>query len=281
MPNVIFRNNDFIYFASYSQSFLCDGNCSSAVNITKCKEYYPHGFTVDVNGATHSIDHGNHVAQCGSTLSSYTNRHKVSLMVADAPPSFVSSPIIVRDFQVHGINARVLTGACPMFTDHGGGTYVNLFINCTNTDQPAIEIKGKNVKIFNVNVTENGFLVRAIDDYHIDVGDLRIENSFGTIVLGNIASGNVNVVCTEAEKFFTLVVAQRTQNFVTTNCPLLSLDSVIDPLGTQYEIDYNYRNAEVNPYNQIFRWGVFLLLGIAVVLLLYTLITREQQLQSS
>ena len=191
----------------------------------------------------------------------------------------IAKKIVTGSFRTHCPNGTV-KGVCPLFHALDNSIFSDCNLECTNDDQPAIEIKGKNVKITNVNVPLNKFLARAIDNYHIDVGNLDVVNSQGTLVFANIgAESTVIVDCLPQKTFDTLVVTQRTGNVVTTTCSQVSLDSILSPLGTQYEIDYLFRNAEVNPENQIFRWGLVLYGIILGVLLLYTFITREAQIR--
>ena len=122
-------------------------------------------------------------------------------------------------------------------------------------------------------------MVRAIDDYHIDVGTLSVSGSTGTAVFANIGSGSVTVECTD-DNWFDRSWSYSANNFVDPgSCPVVSLDAILNPLGTQYEIDYINRNAEVTPLQEIFRWGLFALVGLFVALFLYTIVSREKQLR--
>ena len=190
------------------------------------------------------------------------------------------SQIITHSFTTHGLKNKTLRGPCPLFHALDNSKFQDLNLICTNANMPAIEIKGKNVQLLNVNVPENHFLARAIDNYHLEVGDLVIENSRGVVVFANIASGTITVRCEPNKQFDTLVVTQRVgSNLGSTSCSYVSLDAVLSPLGTQYEIDYLYRNAEVTPYNQFFRWGLILYGTILIALILYTFITREKEIR--
>ena len=176
--------------------------------------------------------------------------------------------VIVRDFSVHGgTKNNSVSGVCPLFLARDNSKFFDLELSCTNPGEPAIEIKGKNVVIQNVIVPRYQFLVRAIDDYHIDVGTLSVSGSTGTAVFANIGTGSVTVECTDDNRYDSLVVIQRANNFVDPgSCPVVSLDTILNPLGTQYEIDYINRNAEVTPLQEAVRWGLFTLVGLFVAL---------------
>ena len=135
--------------------------------------------------------------------------------------------------------------------------------------------------INNVNVPENKFLARAVDNYYIDVGNIEVVNSHGVLVFGNVGGDStIKVACRENETFETLIVTQRSANALQpTTCSQLSLDAVLSPLGVQYEIDYLYRNAEVNPKNEMMRWGLLLYGVLLLALFLYTFVTREAQIR--
>ena len=76
----------------------------------------------------------------------------------------------------------------PAFQARDNSKFFDMELTCTNPGEPAIEIRGKNVVIQNVKVPRNHLLVRAIDDYHIDVGTLSVSGSTGTAVFANIGA---------------------------------------------------------------------------------------------
>ncbi len=259
-------------FAILSLGIDCSGVCSAGESEEACASRYPLGYPgLQVSDENQP---SSHVAACG-------------VHSDGATPEVFTDTLVVGEtlYQTHIVKgASILmeksntSGACPLFLARDNAVFENLVLSCTN-DAPAIEIKGKNVRISNVSTDEDKILARAIDPYHLDVGDLSITDSVGIIVLGNIAGETVQVSCEPDAVQKTLVVIQRVGKTVTvTNCEELNLDAVINPLGTQYEIDYLHRNAEVNTTQALIRGGLLLLAGLVIALFLYTFITREKEI---
>ena len=269
----------------FAQSLDCSGICTPYETNAECIARYPKHFLAGQENDSEE----KRQAPCGAHMEGYSPHMPIHHLVVGGTRNLTAlsiqnggpGSVIVRDFSVHGgTKNSTVSGVCPLFQARDNSKFFDMELTCTNPGEPAIEIRGKNVVIQNVKVPRNQFLVRAIDDYHIDVGTLSVSGSTGTAVFANIGSGSVTVECTDDNRFDSLVVIQRANNFVDPgSCPVVSLDAILNPLGTQYEIDYINRNAEVTPLQEIFRWGLFALVGLFVALFLYTIVSREKQLR--
>jgi len=278
----IFRRMRVFYLFLFFRLNLadeCDTSCADRAACDAKADAFPHGFVLNQNEGTYLVDRPNKElkAKCAVGSSVYESSHAIRTLMIDQP--ILDKKIVTGSFATHCFNATV-SGTCPLFHALDNSEFHDCYVECNNSE-PAIEIKGRNVIINNVNVAPNKFLARAIDNYYIDIGNVQISNSHGVIVFGNVGGTSlIQVACRENETFDTLVVTQRTANALQpTKCSQLSLDAVLSPLGVQYEIDYLYRNAEVNPKNEMMRWGLFLYGLLLVVLLLYTFVTREAQIR--
>ena len=272
-------------FVLFPYRGVSETNCSlSCKNTAECEKKaadFPAGTRLEPADSSPAlfVSHDKSVARCGVKSSVYQKNHYIHHLIVDEP--VIDSPIVVSGFSAHGGDNSSVKGPCPLFHLLDNAVLKNLNLECLNTGEPAIEIKGKNIVIENVSVPVNKFLARAIDNYHLDVGELNIALSTGTLVFANIAPGStITVNCADERTFDTLVVTQRTGTALQpTSCSTVSLDAVLSPLGTQYEIDYLYRNAEIDPENELFRWGVFLYTLVVIAIFLYTVVTREAELR--
>ena len=179
----------------------CATTCPDQASCDAKAEHFPHGFVLnEQQGPAYLVDRPGKelVAKCAVGSSVYEKTHSIRTLMIDQ--SEIPEKIVTGSFATNCFNITV-TGVCPLFHALDFSEFYNCNIECNNSE-PAIEIKGRNVVINNVNVPENKFLARAIDNYYIDVGNIEVVNSHGVLVFGNVGGeSTITVTCRENETF--------------------------------------------------------------------------------